>query len=526
MAKGINIDFVADVSRFLSGTRNVSQALDDVVDALDDVGSEGKDSARDAERGLSDVQDAAKDAAREVDRLPDKLDDVGSATKDAGDTADKLERKFSDAFDKVRTDAKTTGSDIGTHMHEGSERAQEGFDEIKDSARSNATETAASFDGSFDSISDGVQGTVAEFLQGFGPAGTIAGLAVAGGIGLLKKAFDDQSAAAQQDAQDMADAYKAALDDMIESGENFVSQDLISQQIKAIVEDEDKLKNAQQIAAESGASLSSVLRGQAGDLDALGSVHDAYQKKIDDEQGAIDRIRSSLMDRTDLSNDQREALVEEIGQHQNLVDELSSEQKAVDDVREGYRKQASAADAYRKAVKPSVEQVRAAEQAERDFRSAVDDTTGTIKDNNENIKDNEDRVRANRSAINDLIDSGEGWVQNLRDANASSKDVAAAQRTVYDRVVAAGKAMGLSRSEAEDYADQLVDIPDDVKTKARLDLDHKAVQHAKDLLDSATKDRKVSVTVDSVDTRKLESVLRGRVFPVQVVARPGSPVAF
>jgi len=558
MARGINIPFIANVRDFLRGTKSAEDALDDVIDALDDVGREGTDAERTAGRALDGMGDDAKDAARQVDDLTDAtkdtdkaLDDLGRSrglsdvqddakdagravdrdladkVDDAGDKASDMERKFRDAFDNVKRDSGTAGQSIGDDITKGSKRAEEGLDEIKESARSNATETAASFDGSFSSISDGVQGTVAEFLQGFGPAGTIAGLAIAGGIGLLSKAMGDQSEQAQQDAQEMADAYKAALDDMIESGENFVSQDLISKSIQDLVSDEKKLDKAHKEAASSGASLTDVLRAQAGDLQSATKVHDAYQAKIDAEQKAFDDAGNRADAYAKAHGRVSVQLADEVQEHGRALLALQDQQKAADKVTDGYKKQTSAADAYRQAVKPTTEQVRAAGQAERDYADDLDDTTSSIKDNNESIKNKSDRERANKTAIDDLVDSGDAWVQSLRDANAASKDVSAAQGKVYKDVVSAGRAMGMSKGEAEDYADSILDIPEKVKTQARLDLNNKSVSDADRKIDSATKDRKVDVTVNpKVDTSQIQRVLNGRVFHATVVARPGSPVAF
>ncbi|GAA4831588.1 hypothetical protein GCM10023221_04250 [Luteimicrobium xylanilyticum] len=556
MAGGINIKFISDVSNLLRGTKDVQSAFADVVDSVEDVATEAtkaggtttaafkdagdkigqhvddgtttasgslKDLASDADTQASATGDAFKtagddigihidsgtsDATSSLDDVADKADSVRS---DVDTATGKMEQSFKDAFDKVHTDTSSKLSQVATDAEHTGHRAAEGLDEIKDSAKSNATETAASFDGSFDSISDGVQGTVAEFLQGFGPAGTIAGLAIAGGIGLLKKAFDDQSEAAQADAQAMAEAYKAAIDDMIASGEDFVSDSFVNDQIKSIVEDDKKLKAAQDQAKQSGASLSDVLRGQSGDLDALGRVHDAYQRKIDAEKAAIDGIKDTLTTRTDLSNDQREALIEEIGEHENLVDQLKGEQKAVDTVGDSYKKSGTKADIYRQSVKTSKDAVRDAQQAERDYADKLEDTGSQIADNTKKIKDKTDRDRANKSAINDLVDAGEDWIQKLKDTNASSKDVSAAQKKLRDDVEAAGRKMGLSKDQAKKYADQILDIPKTRKTTVTLD--KKTAQHQIDSFITTNDGRRIRVKIDAT---------RGKTYQ----AAPGAPLAF
>ena len=89
-------------------------------------------------RGLGDVDKAMEDTAG-------ALDDLARETKQNADKAgDSLEREFSDAFKSVRKDAKKASRDMGADIKDGTRKAGEGFDDLKDEANQSAKEAAAS----------------------------------------------------------------------------------------------------------------------------------------------------------------------------------------------------------------------------------------------------------------------------------------------------------------------------------------------------------------------------------------------
>jgi len=179
VARGVNIPIAADATQVISETRKIPNALDDVIDALDDVATAGDRSARDTTDALDDV---SRQASRTADDVGDAARDI---TTDTGDAADRLERSFKDSFDSVRTDSRRAGDDLGSNVRRGADEASEGVDTLKENAGSNAKEIAASFDGSAESMIDGIQGFVAEATEGFGAVGLAAGIGVGAAIGIL-----------------------------------------------------------------------------------------------------------------------------------------------------------------------------------------------------------------------------------------------------------------------------------------------------------------------------------------------------
>lgn len=168
MASGINIAIDVDESGATKGIKSVDEALEKVGDALNDVSKEG---GKDLGQLESDIKDLSKTSLKSSEQM---------------------------------------GGRIGSDFKKGTKEASEGIDDLKENSKSNAKEVAASFDGSVQSIADGFQGLAAEAFEGFGPAGLLAGAAIAAGIGLATKSFEDQATqteAAKQAISELAAQY-------------------------------------------------------------------------------------------------------------------------------------------------------------------------------------------------------------------------------------------------------------------------------------------------------------------------------
>lgn len=235
----IKIDFLANVRDFVRGTGDAEEALDDVADSLDDMAADAKKGGRDAERAVERLEDGFRDAAR-------RARDLGDAGKDAGKDVD-----------------------------DGMERAGEGLDEFKDEANSTAREAAASFDGSAESIADMFQEVAANAFAGFGPAGAVAGLAAAAGIGLAVAGFDDVQEANEKAAElasEWADRY-------VESGQRVATAAQQAAQIVAISTDPELFKEATENAELWGTSLETAQLAMSGNVAAAKLVEDALDRK-------------------------------------------------------------------------------------------------------------------------------------------------------------------------------------------------------------------------------------------------------
>lgn len=253
---GIKITLVDDVTSFLRGTQRAEEALDDVADSLDDL-------ARDAQRQGRTTGD---DLARGIDRGTDR----------ARDSVDSMEKSFRDLSRGVQRESKQVGDDLGDNIKRGSREASEGLDDLNNNAASNAKEFAASWDGSADGALDSVQGFVAEALEGFGPLGLAGGVALAAAAGAMYTAFSENAAMSEQRIADM-------YNDMKESGQDFLSGQLIDQQISDIVEGVDgAIRSYDQVkkdAEQVGVSTATMLRAWAGDQGAVTEVLETTRAK-------------------------------------------------------------------------------------------------------------------------------------------------------------------------------------------------------------------------------------------------------
>lgn len=348
MSKGIDIPLVADVGKFIKGTDSVSDALDDVVDSLDDVAREGKS----ATGKVSDALDTVK--------------------RDATTSSDTLEKKFRTAFDEVKADAKTTSTSVSTHMKRGADDAGEATKEFKNEAAQNFSEVASSFQGDMASAADGVQGTLGGLAGSLpGPAGIMAGV-LAGVGGAMLTSFTKNAEASEA-------RIKAMYDDMLESGNDFISQDAIQKELAAIYSDTGERaiswKNLKKIVEDTGASESLVARAYAGDIqaqrDLLGLVGDAIDANTDKTlNGSTEGINALIAQRAELERvrdgvvgimNENDTAVKKVNGYRDAVSEMSgvtqSEQRAI----------AAGYDNFPREIKTTITAVADIAQAKKDL---------------------------------------------------------------------------------------------------------------------------------------------------------------
>lgn len=255
MAKGIDLSIAADTRSAMSAiNRGLLDPLEDVSDALEKMGDDSKSATDDLERGMRDAQRRTEDAKDEIRDLRDELNKAGRAGKNTGDD-----------------------------IRDGFRRAEDGAEEFKDEANSTAREAAASFDGSAESIGDAFQEIAANAFAGFGPAGAVAGLAAAAGIGLAMAGFENVQQAqeeSEQRAAEWADAY-------IEAGSRTLTFDQKAAKVRDIITDPERYKTASDNAKLWGVSIDTAVAALAGSESAISDVTTALDgKRIASEKEA------------------------------------------------------------------------------------------------------------------------------------------------------------------------------------------------------------------------------------------------
>lgn len=247
MTKGIDLSVAADTRSAMSAiNKGLIDPLDDVAELLERVGKDGDDATTDIERGMRNAQRRTDDAKDEIKDLRDELRNAGRSGKSAGDDID-----------------------------DGMRKGKRGIEELGEEANSTARESAASFDGSAESIGDAFQEIAANAFAGFGPAGAVAGLAAAAGIGLAVAGFEataEAQAASEERTAAWADRY-------IEAGGRIIDASSIIAETVAIATDPERYKVAAENAANWGVTEQTALRAMAGDATSLTVVQETLNAK-------------------------------------------------------------------------------------------------------------------------------------------------------------------------------------------------------------------------------------------------------
>jgi hypothetical protein len=274
---GFSIDIAANTRSVIAGAKDTANAFEDVADALDDL-------TRAADKSGDDIADSTKDAGRAAENLGRDYKTAAGRIEDGSDegrrATDKLERSFKELADTAKRETRDAGDDLGRNVKRGTDKAESGFTDLKSEAAQSARETAASFREVGDA-GDLVQEVLANALGGFGPIGLAAGIAGAAGFGILTEAIN-------RGTEESKERVSAMYDDMTESGQKFVTDSYVSEAIKAIQTDAEgavaSYAQAQEIATMTGAELSTVLRGLAGDTAAQTEVESARTSALKEAQ--------------------------------------------------------------------------------------------------------------------------------------------------------------------------------------------------------------------------------------------------
>jgi hypothetical protein len=283
---GIDLAIAADTRSAMSAIqRGLLEPLEDVAEILETFGDDAEQSTAQLERGMRDAQRRTDDAKDEIRDLRDSLNKAGRAGKDAGDDIDR-----------------------------GMDRAKAGVGELKDESNSTAREAAASFDGSAESIADAFQEVAANAFAGFGPAGAIAGLAAAAGIGLAISGFtavEEERKKLEERAADLAQAY-------IDAGSSVLDALTIADRTADILTDPESRKEAEKLAGVLGGDLALATRLLAGDTAAL---NEAQTMTAGIENEILDLKHRSL----GASAQTKARLAGEISEREAMVDVINRE---------------------------------------------------------------------------------------------------------------------------------------------------------------------------------------------------------
>lgn len=533
----IKISLVADVADALRGADRVADGFEQVQDALDDV-------------------------AKEARKTEDALEDVGDGTKKASDEADDMARKFRDDFDKVRGDAKATGDAIGRGVKDGTDRAEEGVSEFKEESRQIAQETATSFDGTAESIADVFRDLAATAFQGFGPAGIVAGVAVAAGIGLAQKALEDvaekTNEAKEQGAEwaqsfnsaavedrlaavrdrwaelsstitDSREWYELAQDTAVTALDDIAraaraGQPGVEEFIQAFntTDPEERLealRSALGRLEEAGGSAGEHARAVLGGPEA----EEAYLRRIDGVKELESVIRDEMRVQ-ETANEVDKVRAETMGvsiDQYRKYNALSDEAKdRIDEVAKGQKGLAIETESANDALAEQNELTRDLIGSELDWLDTLDGLTEQVEENGSSLSKNTARGRENIRYILDAVDSIDALYEATLEETGSQERAESARRRATRELEDQARAAGFNEREIRDLIDRINKMPRSKTTDIKADT-RDARRSVNEFVNSKPSPVGVGVYADTTQAQRDVSSFRYMVqaTPLQMILR-------
>jgi hypothetical protein len=480
---GIKIPFLADVTDFLRGTKDLEEALVDVVDSLDDITTAGADVDSKVGASLDDVATAAGDASAKVADLGTDLLDIAKADtskteteieaigKSADTSAEKLESSFSAAFDKLRTESKTATDRAKSNIKDTGDKGSESLREFNEEAKQNVAETVSSFDGSASSGVEAIQATFGGLVASLGPAGLIGAAAAGIGIGLGRSLFAKAAEAAEALREQIGDIF-----DELRENQGVITKTFQSEAIADLLKDTKAFETSFGVDMPTavrlfGDDLDTVLQGLTGSSEQVAAAQDVVNQMWEDsaESGGVyvDENGNVLLSNQELADSLGETGLA-LKAHQEALDggvtAHSVYADATDELTEATVKATTAVVAKTAAVQADTEAAIAASDAQIGYEQAVDDATEAAQKNGETHDLNTQKGRDNVKALNAQASALVALA--LEHSNDGTKVKA------YNRVIADNRAefikvaekIGFTKGEAKKLATQYGLIPKKVKT--------------------------------------------------------------
>jgi hypothetical protein len=467
-----------------------------------------------------------KGVIRGTDKIGDALDEVADDLKDVGKHGETLDDKVSSAFKSMASDAKKAGKDIGHNVKSGTDKAGEGFKDMRDESASTARESAASF-GSIEDAADSLQEILANAFAGFGPAGMAAGLVAAAGIGLAITAMQDgaeTATAAKQKAVDMVDA-------LAEAGGKLADVD-VADKIKTwgreVIEDNwmtfwaneasTKFQEVAKDAETYGVSSKDAIRAAAGSADDsrkfLDATADSWQelaRRIDegttvsgDNILVMDESATTAKKQQDALSDLRGQAEENIRTTQDAVDIYGLEAGALDGSAEATRRANDALKDRAAALDDSAAAAMGADQAELDYVETMIQSAKDIEANGKTVDINTEAGRANRKTLLEMATASQNLIAAQIAQGDSTATVTKTTQGARDSFINAATAAGYTKDQAKALADQYGLVPKNVDTKVKAH----GIPEAEAAINNVARPREVPVHI-SPQGQQVENYING-----------------
>ena len=453
------------------------------------------------------VADASK-AIKEAGKFGKSLEDVADDLEDLGTAGKSIDDKVGDAFRSVAKDAKTAGKSIGDDVKRGTDKAGEGFDEMKSEAAGTARESAASF-GSIEDSADVLQEVLANAFAGFGPAGMAAGILAAAGVGLVISNLTDQAEKTNEAKEKMLSLAQVIRDnggvltesDYVQQMEDYGYAIQDTKEWYEVFQADaisgfDKLNK---ISKEAGLSAKDIFKGGFGDKDQAQETLEAVNKKLEalkEKKEAVYQTTGSILDPVDAgalsSLEEAKKLIEQNISAQEAAAEVERTRRAsIEGTTEALREDALAKDAAEQnerdlaqyvagttenfraqadAIEEATDALKGSITSELDYLDAQSDLTTKLNESGNAWDINTAKGRENQRATVDMASGIEDMARASLDAGAPVADVTAkfqAQKdALVNQVLPAFKG---NRDAAQAYIDTILKTPPVARTRVELD---------------------------------------------------------
>lgn len=449
---------------------------------------------------FEEIQDDLKDTSKAGDKAFERLEES------ADDAARIIDRDLTKALDEVQDKARSTGNTVGRDIKSGTDKAGEGFEELKGESASTAKEAAASF-GSIEDAADAMQEVVANAFVGFGPAGMAAGLIAAAGIGLAISALQDNADKIAENKERVIDMAKTIAEnggtlrkaDYIQAMEDY-GYSIVDTKEWLDIFQEDAItgfEKMSQLSKDSGIDLKTAFDGAFGSSKDAERGLEMVNKRLADlkeKKEAVYNTTGSILDPVDgqalTSLDELKGKMEENIRNQRVAEEMERARRA----------------AIEGTVEATLEDIAALEEknsllqdgviSELDYRDQVAQTAETIAANSKTLNINSQSGRDNQRALIDQSDAALKMAESQLQAGTSADTVAASLANQREAILRQMDAITGSRTESEKLAASMGLIPKEVITEIKTN----GVAKTKTDIDTIPASKETAVTVDDGGT--------------------------
>lgn len=144
---------------------------------------------------------------------------------------------------------------------------------------------------------------------------------------------------------------------------------------------------------------------------------------------------------------------------------LKASVKGIDDA---FDDATSAANAFKSAIDLVLGGALGAEEANRAYEAAIDEVTASLKENGKTLDIGTEKGRANREALEGIATAGVNVATAMARNGAAQTDVAARIQATRDQLVTQAQQFGLTKAQAEQYANELGLTPENIATAVSL----------------------------------------------------------